>query len=148
MRSTFTIPLILVLAIPVAAQEGKTFTNTLGMKFAHIEAGAFVMGQGDAPPRSRQEWSERDYDEAPAHPVKISKAFYLGIHEVTNAQYEAFDPAHKSRRAPWADDKHPVVFVSSKDAIDEAFWSAVRTTFTGSMTPAATRSSYLSAPAL
>src|SRR5262249_29651503 len=29
--------------------------------------------------------------------------------------------------------------VRSSDAMDEAFWSAVRTTFTGSMTPAATR---------
>ena len=38
--------------------------------------------------------------------------------------------------------------VSSSEAIDEAFWSAVRTTFTGSMTPEATRFSYLSVAAL
>ena len=38
--------------------------------------------------------------------------------------------------------------VSSSDAIDEAFCSAVRTTLAGSMTPAVTRSSYLSVAAL
>jgi len=38
--------------------------------------------------------------------------------------------------------------VSRSDAMDEAFWSAVRTTFTGSMTPAVTRFSYLSVAAL
>ena len=38
--------------------------------------------------------------------------------------------------------------VSSSDAIDEAFCSALRTTLVGSMTPAATRSSYLSFRAL
>ena len=44
------------------------------------------------------EWQTRDWDEAPAHTVKISRPFHLGIHEVTNAQYERFDPAHKKWR--------------------------------------------------
>jgi sulfatase modifying factor 1 len=125
MRSTFAINFILVFVSAAAAQEGKTFTNTLGMKFAHIEAGAFVMGQGDAPPRSRQEWNERDYDEAPAHPVKISKAFYLGIHEVTNAQYEAFDPKHKAlrgKRGSSKDDDDPVAYVTWHDAVAFCDW--------------------------
>ena len=38
--------------------------------------------------------------------------------------------------------------VRRSDAIDEAFWSALRTTFAGSITPALTRSSYVSVPAL
>ena len=38
--------------------------------------------------------------------------------------------------------------VSSSDAIDDAFCSAERTTFVGSMTPAFTRSSYVSVAAL
>ena len=38
--------------------------------------------------------------------------------------------------------------VRSSEAIDEAFWSAVRTTLVGSMTPALTRSSYFSVAAL
>jgi hypothetical protein len=38
--------------------------------------------------------------------------------------------------------------VSRRPAIDAAFWSAVRVTLVGSMTPAATRSSYSSVRAL
>ena len=38
--------------------------------------------------------------------------------------------------------------VSSSEAIDDAFWSAERTTFAGSMTPALTRFSYVSVRAL
>ena len=48
--------------------------------------------------RTRSLPGTRSCNEAPAHPVKISKSFYLGIHEVTNAQYEAFDPKHKALR--------------------------------------------------
>jgi sulfatase modifying factor 1 len=118
--------------------QGKTFTNSLGMKFARIDAGASLMGQGDAPPQSRQEWSERDYDEAPAHRVKISTAFYLGIHEVTNVQYEAFDPKHKALRgkrgktpsapAPLPErergnaDDDPVAYVTWHDAVAFCAW--------------------------
>ena len=32
---------------------------------------------------------ERFDDEQPSHPVRISKAFYLGVHEVTCGQYHA-----------------------------------------------------------
>src|SRR5206468_7774425 len=35
---------------------------------------------------------------------------------VTNAEYESFDPSHRMRRAPWANEKHPVVYVSSEEA--------------------------------
>src|SRR5438034_379470 len=100
MRYCLSLLLALAGAVHVVRPEpqGKTFTNTLGMTFARIEAGSFIMGHGDTAPRSKLEWSERDYDEAPAHPVTISKAFYLGVHEVTNAQYEACDPKHKAQR--------------------------------------------------
>jgi formylglycine-generating enzyme required for sulfatase activity len=38
---------------------------------------------------------------------------------VTNAQYEKFAPGHAAKRAPWADETHPVLFVSWDEA--EAF---------------------------
>src|SRR5260370_23196614 len=103
----------------------KQFTNSLGMKLVRIEPGAFVMGQGDAPPRDRKEWEARDADEAPAHRVKITKTFYLGACEVTNAQYERFDPAHQKYRGldgvSTADDD-PVVFVTWRPAGDFCAW--------------------------
>src|SRR5207248_3236526 len=80
-----------------------------------VEPGEFVMGQGDGPPKSRDEWTARDWDEAPAHKVKMTKAFYLGATEVTNAQYEQFDPEHKKYRGKngvsTADDE-PVTYVT------------------------------------
>ena len=41
------------------------------MKRVRIEPGEFVMGAGEAPPKSREEWDGREWDEAPAHKVTI-----------------------------------------------------------------------------
>jgi formylglycine-generating enzyme required for sulfatase activity len=41
---------------------------------------------------------EGDFDEKPVHTVRISSPFFIGICEVTNFQYELFDPAHKRLR--------------------------------------------------
>src|SRR5258708_3081017 len=107
----------------VAAEPAneKKVTNSLGMKLVRIEPGEFLMGQGDAPPKSRDEWKERDWDKSPAHKVKITKAFYLGAHPVTNGQYEQFDAEHKKFRgkngASTADDE-PVTYVTWQQAVD------------------------------
>src|SRR5690242_386081 len=101
------------------------FTNSVGMKLKRIEAGEFVMGQGDGPPKTRSEWLKRDGDEVPAHEVVISRAFHLGIHEVTNAQYERFDPGHKKRRGKdgaTKEDDEPVNFVTWQQAVDFCAW--------------------------
>jgi formylglycine-generating enzyme required for sulfatase activity len=121
------VALLAALAAPFVAGTGDAalITNSLGMKLKRLQAGKFLMGQGTAAPRTRQEWTERDGDEAPAHKVQISKPFYLGIHEVTNAQYEHFDPRHKKWRgrngATSADDE-PVTFVTWHEAVDFCKW--------------------------
>ena len=56
------------------------------MKLVRIPAGQFVMGSQAGYP-----------DEAPRAVVKIAKPFYMGICEVTNKQYSAFDPKHDTR---------------------------------------------------
>lgn len=87
----------------------KTFTNSLGMRMVRIEPGQFVMGSREG----------GDFDERPAHPVRITRPFYLGATEVTNAQYEAFDPDHRRLRGKlgWSKaDDEAVVFVSWHDA--------------------------------
>jgi formylglycine-generating enzyme required for sulfatase activity len=48
------------------------------MEFVLIQAGTFQMGSNDG-----------DSDERPVHEVRISKAFYLGKHEVTQGQWQA-----------------------------------------------------------
>jgi len=56
-------------------------TNPLGMKLNLIPPGEFAMGS----PTSE---ADRGGDET-QHRVKITKPFYLSVHEVTQAQYEA-----------------------------------------------------------
>lgn len=81
-----------------------------------IPAGSFYMGS---------EGKGEDYDEAPIHKVIISHPFRMGITEVTNAQYERFQPSHKSLRGKngvSALDDEAVVNVSYQDAADFCEW--------------------------
>src|SRR4051794_23122724 len=92
---------ILLALAPVGAggvPKDKQLTNTIGIKLVRIEPGEFLMGEGSAPPKTKAEWTGREWDEAPAHAVKISKPYFLGTTEVTNAQFEQFDPDHKKLR--------------------------------------------------
>ena len=93
-------------AFTTNAQE----TNSLGMQFARIPAGSFHMGSHG--------WGE-DYDEAPIHPVTITNPFLMGTTEVTNAQYERFDPSHKNLRGKYGlskEDDEAVIYVNYHEA--------------------------------
>lgn len=63
-------------------------TNDIGMKLNLIPPGAFAMGS----PASE---ADRGGDET-QHRVKITKPFYLSVHEVTQAQYEQVMGSPKS----------------------------------------------------
>jgi uncharacterized protein (TIGR02996 family) len=56
-------------------------TNSVGMKLALIPPGRFLMGS-DAGEKDRQD------GESPRHEVEITSAFYLGVYQVTQEQYE------------------------------------------------------------
>lgn len=117
-----TLIVTLLLAVPVVAEPT---TNSIGMQFVKIEPGTFTMGQGTKAPASQGEWLDREYDEAPAHEVKLSKAFLMSIHEVTNAQYELFDPEHKKfrgRDGVSKGDNEPVTFVTWDQALAYCRW--------------------------
>ncbi len=67
---------------PVWTEDlGYAFKNKLGMKFAYIRPGSFVMGSP-----SSEKGRERDEKQ---HNVKISKGFYLAVTEVTQGQWYA-----------------------------------------------------------
>ena len=104
--------LFLLLALPIVLTSvgtavnmptGKEHTNSIGMRLVRIEAGEFMMGVNQTPlPESVAgrtgnnkivaSWRlSGDFDERPAHRVRISKPFYMGAFEVTNAHYERFD---------------------------------------------------------
>ncbi len=98
-------------------------TGGAKMKFAVIPAGRFVMGslRGAA-------------NESPETVVVIARPFYLGVTEVTNAQYAAFDPDHDSgyiegrgkdrtsRGTPINAPDQPVVRVSWNEALAFCRW--------------------------
>ena len=66
--------------ILVTAQAGKGITNSIGMKLVLIPKGTFTMGS----PESEE---GRDSVELQRE-VTLSKDFYLGVTEVTQAQYQ------------------------------------------------------------
>jgi formylglycine-generating enzyme required for sulfatase activity len=96
-----------------APPAGKEFVNSIGMRLVRIEAGRFRMGESGAVPDellmpltypTRAELQKRfpqgdpakfriqfeaarhgDFDEKPVHEVTITRAFYMGSFEVTNA---------------------------------------------------------------
>ncbi len=86
-----------------------------------IPAGEFMMGSPD---------NDKDAgsDEKPQHRVRISKSFYLGVYEVTQAQYKAvmgnnpssFPPNGdgKDKVAGQSTDQYPVDSVSWFDAVN------------------------------
>ncbi len=125
-RTATAVALLSVISLaPAQLPSGAEHVNSIGMKLVRVEAGEFVMGSGDAPPRTREEWDAREWDEAPAHKVKISKAFFMGATEVTNAQYEQFDPGHKNLRGSHGTgkgDSDPVVMVTWQQAVDFCAW--------------------------
>lgn len=92
------------------------FTNPVGATMVLIPGGEFVMGSEaeDAAP-----------NEQPLTPVTLTE-FYLSRHPVTNAQYERFDSAHKSKRMKGAGADHPVVYVTSLDAVRYCQWLGLR----------------------
>jgi formylglycine-generating enzyme required for sulfatase activity len=77
-------------------------TNSIDMEFELIQPGEFQMGAPDG-----------DKDEQPVHTVRISKPFYLGKYEVTQAQWQAVmgnnpsaftgDPTRPVENVSWED---------------------------------------------
>lgn len=79
--------------------------NSIEMPLVRITPGSFIMGQ-DGPPMEDYLRSKRfgemykdinqiDFDEKPAHTVTITRAFWIGVTEVTIGQYRKFDPDFK-----------------------------------------------------
>ena len=80
--------------------EEKTYTNSIGMKFALIPAGEFMMG------------SEESDLEKPVHNVTLKKPFYLGVYPVNQKEWKMVmekNPSH------FKGDNLPVEKVSWED---------------------------------
>lgn len=123
---------IVGLACAGSAVAAEPFTNSIGMRMRPIAAGGFTMGQNERQSTFRGPWSEEkdlgaDWDEAPAHRVRLTHDFFIGVTEVTNAQYERFNraratPDGRSR----ANDDDAVVGVTWLDAGQFCAWLTAR----------------------
>lgn len=86
-----------------------------------VPSGSFLMGKvaGD---------SDALWDEIPQHKVTISNTFLISATEITNIQYEQFDPSHRSKRGNEKDmdfsmeDNEAVVNISLKEAMAFCDW--------------------------
>jgi formylglycine-generating enzyme required for sulfatase activity len=112
----------------------KEISNSIGMKFALIPAGKFLMGS----PKQEKDRSEH---EGPQHEVEISRPFYLGVYPVTKGQFAAFvkDTGYQTQNeksklgppfGPWQHpfaayeptDDDPVICVSWNEATRFSQW--------------------------
>ncbi len=105
---------------PMSEEEERrrfiNFTNPLATQMFFIPSGQFLMGSNapNAPP-----------NETPQFRVTITR-FYMSRFPVTNELYEEFDPLHVRKRAPGAGPRHPVVYVSSMEAMKFCQWLTAR----------------------
>jgi formylglycine-generating enzyme required for sulfatase activity/serine/threonine protein kinase len=107
-------------ATPAPVVDPEFLTTRLGqIKLKRIPAGTFRMGSPDD--------KVAGSDEKPQREVRISRPFYLGVFEVTQAQYQAVtgqNPSYfsstgegKNAIAGRSTDQHPVETVSWLDAV-------------------------------
>ena len=137
------------------AQADKQLSNSIGMKMVLIPAGTFQMGTRLTPEQVHQRYpggKVEYYEGETQHQVKLTKPFYIAVHEVTVGQFRkfveaegykteaerdgeggyGFDTETKERfqdsKYSWRnpgfeqDDKHPVVNVSWNDAVAFCRW--------------------------
>ena len=94
------------------------------VEFVHVRGGTFMMGAPEGEP-------DKEIDEN-LHQVTLTKDFLCGKFEVTNRQYRAFRPDHKSwgiagEKGEFNGDDQPVVCVDIADAQAFAKWAAEKT---------------------
>ena len=94
-----------------------TIRTHTGAQLRRIPPGRYVMGSSRREPGRRTNEVE--------HEVVLQRTYYLGVYEITNAEYRQFQPDHLSgvvRDRSLDQDDHPVVNVSWDDAAAFCNW--------------------------
>lgn len=90
------------------------YTNSIGMKFRLIPPGEFVMGGTEEEIReilrflTDKHWQTCAKSESPQHKVVLTQPIYLGVFEVTQAEYEKVMGVNPSYFAPMGQGKETV----------------------------------------
>ena len=91
------------------------------MKLIPVNPGSFLMGS----PETETILTCDTWDERPVHRVRISQPLLMAETEVTNAQYEQFDPSHRKwrgLRGVSVQDNEAVTHVSWDEAVAFCRW--------------------------
>jgi hypothetical protein len=92
------------------ARVGHVIEGPFGLRFARIEGGTFRLGEGAL------------RGGVPVREVTLSHTYYIGLTEVTNAQYEHYNPSHFRKSSTNPADDHPVSFVKWHQAVEFCDW--------------------------
>jgi len=111
-RLRLCLSVLLFIALPAAAQQNApqsaaSLTNSVGMQFVLIPAGDFIMG-------SPYDEKGRQEDETP-HQVTLTRAFYIGVTEVTQGQWHKVMGYNRSQ---FKGDSLPVEKITWKEAVE------------------------------
>lgn len=106
-------------------------TNTIGMKFHLVPPGEFLMGSTAAEIEeavldagSDENRKKFVRSEAPLHKVVLTQPIYVGVHEVTQAQYETVMKAKPSNYSASGGGKAAVAGVDTADhPVEMASWN-------------------------
>ena len=100
-------------------------------EFTEIPAGSFTMG-ADLDPKYIAAWRDEGWrsifiqDEFPTREITISQPFSISKYEITNNQFELFDPSHNAWRGHFMNisegDNESVVYVSWEEAVAYTAW--------------------------
>ena len=124
--------------VKIAASDKETrkeiayYKNSVGMEFVLIPPGRFTMGSSLSAEETAGQFGDKAEvfaDEHPQHDVHISKAFFMGAYEVTNAQYRQFRTDHYSGDYEGESlnaDSQPATCVSQDDARAFCEWLSKR----------------------
>ena len=99
------------------ASPAKTLATAEHASLVYVTPGRFMMGA------SRREQGRRSNEVL--HEVELTRGFYVGKKEVSNAEFRMFQPDHYSGNAQGLsldDDQNPVVNVSWDDAARYSNW--------------------------
>jgi formylglycine-generating enzyme required for sulfatase activity len=104
-----------------AARLPAAVRASTGQDLRLVRGGRFTMGSPRREPGRRSNETQRT--------VELKRPFYLGVHEVTNADFRQFRAAHKSgiyKEDSLDLDRQPVVRVSWQDAAAFCNWLSAR----------------------
>ncbi len=111
-RAPATVPEPIRTETPAAVPSGKSdpvraITNSIGMKMVWMPAGEFMMGSPSTERNRRGDETQ--------HRVRLTKGYYLGMHEVTQRQWQAVMGTNPGK---FKGDDLPVESISWNDAVE------------------------------